>query len=207
MMRYFLISFLFLLVTSCALQITKGWVTSKVKQDIVENPYFSDTDTDYVYKAKINIYERRFGGILIIKKIDRREHRVVFTTEFGSKLFDFLYRGECFRKNFVMEELDKKFIVKTLQQDFKLLISEKATVIEQYNNDYDEIFKTSDDKRTNFYFINKKTHTLDKIVNTTINKEKVEVLFKEIVDEEVNKIHISHHNINLQIELEKFANN
>lgn len=184
---------------------TEGWVTTEINKNIVENNYFSDSNTDYIYKAKINVYNHKFGGIIIIKQLGNQKHRVVFTTEFGNKLFDFLYEGEEFTKNFIVEELDKKLIVNTLRKDFKLLISEKTAVIEQYLIEDYEVFKTSMDKRTNFYFINKKTHTLDKIVNTTKSKEKVAVLFTEIEGDVANKIEISHHNINLQIELEKFA--
>jgi len=184
---------------------TKDWVASETKKDIVENKYFSDSNKDYIYKAKINIYNHKFGGILIIKKINDQNHRVVFTTEFGNKLFDFLYEGENFRKNFIIDNLDKKLIVNTLQRDFKLLISEKATVLEQYHVEDYKVYKTSGDKRSNFYFINKKSHTLDKIVNTSKTKEKVVVLFTEIEGDVANKIQISHNTINLQIELEKFA--
>ncbi len=204
-MRFFLISLLFLLCTSCALQMTKDWVKSETTQEFVENNYFSDVNIDYVYKAKINVYGHKFGGILIIKKLSEKEHRVVFTTEFGNKLFDFLYQENSIKKNFIVEGLDKKFIVKTLQKDFKLLISEKTKVIEQYDFSNEIVFKASDDKRFNFYFINKKSHTLDKIVNATKTKEKVEVLFAEIIGEVANKINISHHQIKLKIELEKFV--
>ena len=85
------------------------------------------------------------------------------------------------------------------------MISEKAKVIEQYDVDDEIVFKASDDKRANFYFINKKSHTLDKIVNATKTKEKVEVLFTEIIGEVAIKIQISHHQIKLEIELEKFV--
>ena len=205
MMRYLLISCLFLSLSSCALQMTKDWVASETNQEFVENTYFSDANIDYVYKAKINVYNHKFGGILIIKKTGEQEHRVVFTTEFGNKLFDFLYLGETFTKEFIIDDLDKKIIVKTLQKDFKLLISEKSKVQEKYDINNDEVFKTNADNRINFYFINKKTHTLDKIVNTTKSKGKVEVLFSEIDNEVANNIIILHQNINLQIELEKFT--
>lgn len=204
-MRYLLISILFLIQTSCALQMTKDWVRSEPTKEYVENSYFSELIADYVYKAKITVYGHKFGGILIIKKLGEEEHRVVFTTEFGNKLFDFSYQKNTFKKNFIVEDLDKKMIVNTLQKDFKLLISERAKVEEQYNMDDEIVFKTSNDKRSNFYFINKKTHTLDKIVNASKSKQKMEVLYKEIIDGMANNIWINHHNINLQIELKKFV--
>ena len=184
---------------------TKDWVSSESTQEYIENSYYSSLKADYVYKAKINVYGHKFGGILIIKKLGEEEHRVVFTTEFGNKLFDFSYQKNAFKKNFIIEDLDKKMIVNTLQKDFKILISEKIMVEEQYDLEDDIVFKTSDDKRSNFYFINKKTHTLVKIVNTSKSKQKMEVLYNKIIDGMANNIWINHHNIKLQIELKKFV--
>ena len=186
------------------MQTTKDLIVKKVSQTEVENPYFSNTYIDYVYKAKIDIYGKNFGGILIVKKIDDHSHRVVFTTEFGNKLFDFLYKKDTVTKNFTIEELDKKYIVNTLQNDFKLLVTQKNKVISQYESGQEEVYKTIDDKQYNFYFINKKSHTLDKIVSTSKSKEKVEVLFSNIESEIANSILINHKNIKLTIALEIF---
>ena len=186
------------------MQTTKNLIVKEVSQIEVENPYFSDIDTDYVYKAKIDIYGKNFGGILIIKKIEDNSHRVVFTTEFGNKLFDFLYVEDTVIKNFVIEELDKKLIVNTLQNDFKILVSQKNKVLSQYDSEQEEVYKTIDDKQFNFYFINKKSSILDKIVSTSKSKEKVEVLFSNIDSEIANTILIHHKNIKLNIALEIF---
>ena len=204
MIRYLPISILFLLISSCSLQTTKDLLVKEISQNEIENPYFSDQDQDYVYKAKIDVYGKNFGGILIIKKTGIKRHRVVFTTEFGNKLFDFLYDNEVIIKNFVIEELDKKFIVNTLQEDFKLLISEKHKVVKQFDSEKEDVFKTNDGNRYNFYFINKNSHTLDKIISATKSNEKVAILFSNIDAQLVNSILINHKNIKLNIALERF---
>ena len=203
-MRFLPISILFLLITSCSLQTTKNLIVKEVSQIEVDNPYFSNTYIDYIYKAKIDIYGRKFGGILIIKKIDENSHRVVFTTEFGNKLFDFLFENDTVINNFVIEELDKKFIVNTLRNDFKLLVSEKNKVLNQFDSGLEDIYKTIDDKQFNFYFINKKSHILDKIVRTSKSKVIVEVLFSNVESVIANSILIHHKNIKLNIALELF---
>ena len=203
-MRFLPISILFLLITSCSLQTTKNLIVKEVSQIEVDNPYFSNTYIDYIYKAKIDIYGRKFGGILIIKKIDENSHRVVFTTEFGNKLFDFLFENDTVINNFVIEELDKKFIVNTLQNDFKLLVSQKNKVLNQFDSGLEDIYKTIDDKQFNFYFINKKSHILDKIVRTSKSKVIVEVLFSNVESVIANSILIHHKNIKLNIALELF---
>jgi hypothetical protein len=186
------------------LQTTKNLIVKEVSQIEVDNPYFSNTYIDYIYKAKIDVYGRKFGGILIIKKIDENSHRVVFTTEFGNKLFDFLFENDTVINNFVIEELDKIFIVNTLQNDFKLLVSQKNKVLNQFDSGLEDVYKTINDKQFNFYFINKKSHILDKIVCTSKSKVKVEVLFSNVESVIANSVLIHHKNIKLNIALELF---
>lgn len=205
MIRFLIISFLSILfLTSCSLKTTEGLRQVDFNKVEVENPYFSNPEIDYVYKAKIEVYNKNFGGILIIKKTGVRSHRVVFTTEFGSKLLDFKFEGDDFTKNFVVEDLDRKFIINILRDDFKLLINESAKVLIAYESDNQNIYKTKTDRRYNFYFLDKGSKKLDKIVSTSKTKEKVEVDYTSSEEDIADGISIKHDNIKLRIDLEKF---
>ena len=83
MTRFLVISFVLILCNSCALKTTEGLRSAPITKTEITNPYFSSSAIDYIYKAKIDIYGKYFGGILIIKKVTDDMHRVVFTTEFG----------------------------------------------------------------------------------------------------------------------------
>jgi len=206
MMRFLQISILLLSLTSCTLKTTKGLVNARVVNNEYQNLYFSNISTDYVYKSKIDIYGNYFGGILIIKKIGNFHHRVVFATEFGSKIFDFEFQNDTFKVNAILEELDRKIIVNTLKKDFQLLLREHVSVTKQYKNaDYD-IYQSENRKRLNFYFINKKTETLGKLVNTSKTKEKVIITYKNIETELAKNIEIEHKNLQLKIELNYLDN-
>jgi hypothetical protein len=207
MTRFLIISLLLILCNSCALKTTEGLRVVKVTDAEVTNPYFSNKDIDYVYKARIDVYGRYFGGILIIKKVEKDSHRVVFTTEFGNKIFDFLYDGDSFTKNFVLEDLDKKIIVNTLRKDFKLLISENSKVEEQYAAEGQQIYKSKTNKRFNFYFFDEKPIILKRIVQTSKRKEKVEIVFTSHGNDLAQKIGINHSNIKLKIDLNYFKKN
>src|SRR5690606_11353169 len=126
------------------------------------------------------------------------------TTEFGSKLFDFQFEGDTFTKNFVVEELDKKFIINILKDDFKLLVNEKAKILEDYESENQRIYKTHNDERYNFYFINAGTGQLQKIVNTSKKKEKMEIDFTSSDGKIANTNAINHHKNKLTKHLEKF---
>ncbi len=210
MIRFLVISFLssFVLL-SCSLRTTEGLRQVDFNKTVpiaigIKNPYFSNPEIDYVYKAKIEVYNKNFGGILIIKKIGFESHRVVFTTEFGSKLFDFQYEGDTFTKNFVVEDFDKKFIINILRDDFKLLVNEKAKILEVYSSKNQTVYKTQSENRFNFYFLDIDFSTLEKIVNTSKTKEKLEINFTSSEENIADTISIVHNNIKLKIDLEKF---
>ncbi|MBT0607742.1 hypothetical protein [Aequorivita echinoideorum] len=205
MIRFLAISLFIVLVTAgCSLKTTEGLREVTVAQPTISNPYFSNAEVDYVYKAKIALYDKNFGGILIIKKTGSDSHRVVFTTEFGSKLFDFYFEGENFQKNFIIPEMDKKLVVKTLEQDFRLLISEKIQVLEEFDSEAQNIYKTDIGKNFGFYFFEKDSRRLRKIVKASKRKEKVTIDFKIVEENIAQSITLQHENFKLRIELEKF---
>lgn len=203
MIRFLAISVVFL-STSCSLRTTEGLRQITSVHNEITNPYFANLELDYVYKAKIEVYKKNFGGILIIKKTSPESHRIVMTTEFGSKLLDFEYNGDTFTKNFVVDDLDRKFILNVLQEDFKLLLIENATVVTAYESETNRVYKAKNGKRFDFYFFGKSSEKLERIVNTTKSKEKVEVDFTSSDGKVAEEITIKHNNIKLRIDLEKF---
>ncbi len=205
MIRFLLISLLLgISLSSCALKTTQGLRQVSFTDSEVENPYFANPEIDYVYKAKIEAYGRKFGGILIIKKTDVDSHRVVFTTEFGSKLLDFEYVGDAFVKRYIIPDLDKKFIVEVLKEDFRFLILEKSKVSEVYEKENTLVYKTSYGEGFNFYFVENETGILTKLIHTSKTKEKVAIDFESERRDLAETIRIKHNNLKLSIDLHRF---
>lgn len=203
-MRRFQILFLIissLLLASCAVGTVKGLEEKTSQVATYPVTYFSNPETDYVYKAHIAIYGKDFGGIFIAKKINDTLYRAALTTDFGNKLFDFEITDDSFKVNYILEELDRKIIVNTLKRDFMLLLKKKHVVTGQYEDAESTIYKSKNGKRYNYLFIDKKTGRLSKIVNTTKAKEKIVVNFSEENDILAKNIVIDHKNIKLKIEL------
>lgn len=171
----------------------------KATTHIIANDYFSDSAKDYVYKASINVYDKKFGGIFVVKKIGESHHRVAFTTEMGSKIFDFSFEGDEFRVNAILEEIDKKILINILKKDFRALIKERLPVLKRYRNGESEIFQSKIAEKT--YFVYKKNGELTELVRTGHGKEKVAFHFSEINDNIAKKIKILHKNIKLDIKL------
>ncbi len=200
--KFILISLLILLgLSSCTLSTTKDLVETNITKTIFTNPYFSDTTKDYVYKANIEVYGKHLGGLMIIKKTANKHHRVVFATEFGSKILDMELINDTFKINFVLDELNKKIILNTLKKDFKILLQENHSIEKTYSNDGAIVYQSQVDKRTNFFFVNDCSRELKKIVNTSKTKEKVVVTFDTIEKSLAKEVSINHKNIKLKIEL------
>jgi hypothetical protein len=204
-MRFLIIKLLLgVFLTSCSLKTTEGLRETPALAAEVVNPYFSSEITDYVYKAKIDVYGRYFGGILIVKKVGPASHRVVFTTEFGSKIFDFLYEGDTFTVNFIVEDLDKKLLVNTLETDFKVLITEKNSVTRQFVSEKQLVYLTEDFDRDAYYFFRNSENKLERTVFASKRKEKFEIRYFSEENDIADRIEIQHFNINLSIELDYF---
>lgn len=201
MIRFLLSSFLMFCLLSCGPKITKDLTAVPITKTQITNPYFADDSQDYIYKAKLDIYGNYFGGILIIKKISEEKHRVVFTTEFGSKIFDFLYDGDTFTKNFILPDLDKKIVVNTLKKDFEILISENHIVEKQFMNSAYNVYKTSNNTGNNYYFVNTVLKESMMILNSPNKRTKIKFVLDDIVENIAQTIYIRHNNIKLSIAL------
>lgn len=198
-MRYLLISFLLLFLSCGSYSKKNGFKGLSKTIAYVENPYFSNKDKDYVYKAKIESFGKSFGGIFIVKKLGKANHRIVFTTEMGNKLFDFVMEQNGFKTNYILPDIDKKMFVNLLKRDLKTLVSEKSKIAKGFTKNSDVIWETGIKKEKYFYFI--QNQNLDKIIKVSGGKEKVKFIFSEINDNIVGRIQIIHKSIPLKINL------
>ncbi|MDY7393864.1 hypothetical protein UMM65_01285 [Aureibaculum sp. 2210JD6-5] len=204
-MRFFLISlYSIFFLSSCTLSTTKDFVFVENTVRTYHNPYFSNINKDYVYKANFEVYGHEFSGILIIKKLATQHHKVVFTTEFGTKMLDIELINDSFTINFIADDLNKRILINTLKKDFRILLKEEITISNTYQNNDFMIYENKDDKRYNYYFVKKRKQYLEKLINTSKTKEKVVFSFKSDDGQTARKILIEHKNIKLKIELKAF---
>lgn len=206
MTRFLLISALSVLFFSCKSYQIENAVKKEVPISEYKNRYFSNPETDYVYKAHIEVYGNQLSGIFIAKRISDTLHRVVFTTDFGNKLLDFELSENDFKVNYIMEDLNRKMIINTLRDDFRLLLKTNHEVQEVFENEEYVIYKSADKKRYNYFFESKKDTTLIKLVNASKSKEKIIFRFESKNSTFAEQITIQHENIKLKIELNQISN-
>ena len=198
-------AFLVLVLSSCSSNKTvQDYKKVPLGKASLEVPYFANPAIDYVYKANITVYGKELTGIFIAKKINDNTHRVVFTTEFGNKLFDFEISETDFKVNFILEELDRKMVVNTLVADFRLLLRSHYVISEQFENTENTVFMALDKNKFNYLFVSKSTNKLSKIVHSSERKEIVNLFYSSENNIFAEKIVIQHQNIKLKIELNYF---
>lgn len=196
----FLLTSIFLLLVSCASNpVVKGYTAKTPGTKTVAVPYFSNPETDYVYKANISVYGNELSGIFIAKRINDTTHRVVFTTEFGNKLMDFEISETDFKVNSIVSELDRKILLNTLKSDFRLLLRNQFAVMQQFENAENTVYKSDEGNRYNYLFVSKTDGKLLKIVQTSARKEKINISFTTEKNIFAEQIIIQHRDIKLRI--------
>jgi hypothetical protein len=77
------------------------------------------------YKTEIDVLNKHFTGILVLKQTDSLTKHCVFVTELGMRMFDFSIKGDSIKADFVFDALNKPSFVKILTSNFRdiLLVS------------------------------------------------------------------------------------
>ncbi len=209
MIRCLLISFLalFLLGSCSKYTLNSNFIPIENSSKEVQNTYFSDKTEDYVYKTSIQIYHNNISGILIAKKTNNNTHRVVFTTEFGNKLLDFEISETTCKVNSIVDNLNKKSIIKILQNDFQLLLKTNYQIMQTFQNDSTIVYQSQQNKKQNYLFLNKTSNKLSQIIQTNKRKEKINLYFSSKNNIFAEKIVIQHLTMPLKIELNHLITN
>tara|TARA_R110002051_G_scaffold324635_1_gene422841 strand:+ start:31314 stop:31940 length:627 start_codon:yes stop_codon:yes gene_type:complete len=208
-MRFFLISALFVvLISSCAAPTVKGLPEIETAATEFINPYFSNIDQDYVYKAKINAYGSTLGGVLIIKKLNLSTHRFVFVTTFGNKIFDLEISDYSIKTHYIIDELDRGLVLKMLHRDFEILTKEHIKITKSFKRANEDIIHQSKTKKGNNHYITTlQSQELLEIIHSKNSKEKIIFTFSKVKNSIAEKISIDHKTAPLKIDLEYISKN
>ena len=71
MIRFLAISCICVFFYSCKAYQIPGIIKNENVETTINNYYFSNLDTDYVYKAHIEVYGNDLSGIVVVKKNKR----------------------------------------------------------------------------------------------------------------------------------------
>ncbi len=124
-MRHYRIIFLLLsslLFSSCAynkLASYKKTSDYKIPEEKLGN--FNNLKRALKYKTSIDVLNKHFTGIVVFKKTDAETWHLVFVTELGMSMFDFIVKGDSMRPVFVFDALNKPQTVNALVRNFETI--------------------------------------------------------------------------------------
>jgi hypothetical protein len=143
---YLLLSSVFIL-SSCAYNQYKRKET-KTKEIITEKnlvPVIPSDGKAVKYKASIDVLNRHFSGIIVLKETEPGIRHLVFVTELGMRMFDFVMKGDSIHPEFVFEPLNKPKLIMGLTNGFRDMLLVGV---------YQKEASVKSGKQGEFYFVN-----------------------------------------------------
>ena len=103
--------------------------------DVYVPAVFDSTFNKTTYLTRLKVLNHELSGITIIKKVKKTNtFHLVFMSQIGLKYFDLEVRmgkpSDWFKINYIMESLNKEFILEALQTDFQILFAKYPNTIE-----------------------------------------------------------------------------
>ncbi|WP_217604081.1 hypothetical protein [Chitinophaga sp. GbtcB8] len=166
---------------------------------------FQPQFTNTLYSTQVDVLKHHLSGLLFFKKMPDSSLRVVFANEMGFKFFDFEFTKDSgFVKHYMLPKMDKKVIVKTLRNDFELVLLraglEKATVLQDSGYHYIAVPTA---KGNNYYITDTACTRLERIEKSSKRKPVVKVWMRHYEQGVPDTILIQHQNFKFNISLQR----
>jgi hypothetical protein len=147
-------------------------------------PYFNTSQKEYLYSADINVFKNALSGILVVKKLENGSKRLALLSEFGNTLLDFEFIKDEVNVIYIMEDLNKRIIVKKLKKYFQLLVQSEYEIRKTYEAEGRKTYISKLQGKRIFLNLNT-TEQLSHLKQASIFKNKVGIHFygdKEYAD-------------------------
>lgn len=159
------------------------------------------------FDASIDVVGKHMSGLLLIKHMPDSSSRVVFTNEAGVKFLDFEYAANGnFKVYHILEQLNKKAVVKLLRNDFKLILglpfqNSKVLAFQAGNEVYN---KVSEGSKSHYFVTEKGCLSLNRIESGSSRKRVTTLkLFGDA--SEPDSLHLQHHTFAMKMTLKKLT--
>lgn len=172
---FLIISLISFLSSSCKHYRVEGTVIESKKADFII-PYFNTPQKEYLYNAKLNVFGNDLSGILVVKQLESGQKRLALLSEFGNTLLDFEFVKDKVNVIYIMEDLNKKIIVKKLKKYFQLLVHSEYEIRKSYAVENGEILISKLQGKRIFLNLNDKAQ-LTYFKQASVFRNKVEIHF------------------------------
>lgn len=115
---------LFTILASCSIakyqSAVKPFPETITHQNVL--PVINPNGTSSKFKASIDVLNKHFSGIVIVKQIDSITTHVIFVTELGMKMFDLEKKDTSINMAYVFEPMNKPKLINVLKTNFKNML-------------------------------------------------------------------------------------
>ncbi len=194
-----------LMVTQgCSYRGLKGYERMDTGNHFVPVSWFSQGKDHMLLTTSIDVMKRHFSGIMVVKPQDPSGYRVVFMTEMGMKIFDMEFtQGMPVKVHYMMEAMNKKALVQTLEHDIALALMQINRSEEYYyeNGSAGRMLMTKENGRNNYFLFP------DSCVKPSGGLQKGNMSRKSFVkyyttdDRQLDSLLISHYHMKLRIKM------
>ncbi|MEC4113277.1 hypothetical protein [Myroides pelagicus] len=169
-------------------------------EQVVENSYFAKIGEEHIFRANITLFKNELSGLIVIKRIDDQQHRVVLTSDFGNTLFDFSIYSDKYAVNYAMSDINKKFILSILARDFQLFTATRLPVMKKRSLGDEIVYLGKYNKLKNVVVWDNPLARVSRLVYGTPKKAKAVYNYTESEDGKAI-LSIEHYNFPMRIKL------
>lgn len=163
-----------------------------------------------LYNTHVDVAGRHLSGLLLLKTMPDSSTRLVFANEAGFKFFDFGYKGTDFQVYYIIEQMNKKAVIKTLQKDFSLLLMRPVTQFAMR-----ESFELGNEKYSSYvsgkdfyhYITDRDCTELLRMERSGKKKKVTAINFTGVENNIPDSVHIQHFKFNFVISLKQLRAN
>jgi hypothetical protein len=201
-------SIFLLLLGSCSFSLFNGYrqgIGSR-NSEIAPVSWFSSDTGHFLLNARIDLKEKHFTGLMIIKPLEGDAYRVVFITEMGLKIFDLeLTPGDKVKVHSMMDGANRNAFIKILVHDLNLMLMTlpegKKTVLLHDRHTGDPVLKCKYNGRRNYYHFPAGEGRASEALQTGCMIKKARAVFYGSPIHGIDSVKITHYNIHLCIQM------
>ena len=157
-----------------------------------------------IYNTQVDVAGRHLSGLLIIKAMPDSSTRMVFSNEAGFKFFDFGFKEDTFTVYHIVDQMNRKSLIKTLRKDFELILMQHIhlppSLIKKNDGYYYEFIKGQDHY---YYITDSACIALLRMERGSSRKKVMEAYLGTYTNNMPDTIGIKHFNFNFTIALKQ----
>lgn len=203
-MKYFLFSLVLTALSGCTSYyktLVSAEANARCNPDL--RPVILSTN---LYTASVDVIGKHISGLLFVKEMSDSSRRFVFTNQAGLTFFDFEFdKDGKFNVKRIIEDLDRKSVVNTLQKDFALLMGypfRRPLQVWKHDN---ETYYGFRDGSTRTYFTVDNCSSIGRLETGSRRKRVVSITRGGTNPEEPEAIVITHFTFPMTINLKKIG--